>query len=177
MRLVQFNSSSTGTGSANDSTPSLWLADDAEDFPIPHTHFSLRFGFLGPYLHPWDLETLLIAVRAEIEQEISAHGRTARLPSREYSKDLGGLQLWLRIMPWDTLNLAWAELAVIVEGLWLYIVDGRHDRETFIDVINNSIGRQVAFGWVGKPPRPLEHTSSTAGSRRGLVVRASRQIS
>ena len=71
-------------------------------------------------------------------------------------------------MPWDIVNLAWAELAIIVDGLWLYVVDGGHDREAFIDVINHVTGRQVALGWIGKSHRPLELTSSTVNVRRRL---------
>ena len=175
LRLAQYNSTSTTSKSANVSALGLMTvdnSDNSDDFPIPHTHLSLRFGNLGSYLHPFDLENLLIAIRAEIEAEINAHGRLARLPSTEYSKNLAGLQFWIQVLPWDMVNLTWTELAVVVEGLWLYIVDGRHDRETFIDVINNVIGRQVAFGWIGKPHRPIDHTSSTAAIRRGLKIRS-----
>lgn len=156
---------------------SLLTADHSNDFPIPHTHFSLRFGNLGSYLHLWDLETLLMAVGAEVEGNITAHGRDARLPSTEYSKRAVGLEFWIRKMPWDALNLAWAEVAIVVEGLRLYIVDGRHDRETFIDVINHDRVRQVALGWIGKPHTALGHASSTDAIGRGLEVPASRQTS
>lgn len=166
-------SQATNLSAVNASTLSLPTADD---FPIPHSDYTLRLGNLGPHLHPWDLETLLIAVSAAIEEEIAAHGRNARLPSTQYSKDLAGLHLWMQRMPWDTVNLAWAQLAIILDGLWLYIVDGGHDREAFIDVINHVTGRQVALGWIGKPHRPLEPTSSTGAVRRGLEALASRQV-
>ena len=156
LRLIQYTSTSTVASSANASILSRLTVDDPDDFPIPHTPYSLRFGNLGSYLHLWDLETLLMAVQAEIEEEITTHGRNARLPSTEYSKNGAGLHLWIQNMPWETINLAWAELAIIVEGLRLYIVDERHDRETFIDVINHVIGRQVALGWIGKPHMPLQ---------------------
>ena len=123
---------------------------DSDYFPIPYTDYSLHFGFFGSHLHLSDLEILLEAVRAEIEGEMTAHGRNARLTSIEYSKTVLGFQLWIQKMPWGTLNLAWAELAVVVEGLWLYIIDDKHDRETFIDVINHALNRQIAFGWIGK---------------------------
>ena len=64
-------------------------------------------------------------------------------------------------MPWSTENLAWAQLAVILKGLWLYIVDGKHDREAFIDVIDDVSRRQIAFGWIGEPQRPLELTTAS----------------
>ena len=177
LRLVQYSSTSTVAGSANISTLSLLTVDDPDDFPVPHTPYSLRFGNLGSYLHLWDLETLLMAVQAEIEEEITAHGRNARLPSTEYSKNAAGLHLWIQNMPWETINLAWAELAIIVEGLRLYIVDERHDRETFIDVINHVIGRQVALGWIGKPHIPLQQTSSTGAVSKDLEAPASWQTS
>ena len=167
LRLVPGSFMPSISSPANVSSLSLLAADDPDEFPIPHTPYSLGFGFFGAYLHLWDVDTLLMAVRAEIEHEISAHGRNARLPSTEYSKNLAGLQLWIQTMPWNTVNLAWAELAATVEGLMLYIVDGRHDRETFIDVINHVTGRQVALGWIGKSDNPLEHMTSTgAASRR-----------
>lgn len=171
--LVQYASTSSAVGGVNASTLSLLTGDD---FPIPHSDYSLHLGNLGSQLHPWDLETLLIAVSAVIEKEITAHGRNARLPSIEYSMNLGGLQFWIRRMPWDTVNLAWAELAIIVDGLWLYVVDGGNDREAFIDVINHATGKQVALGWIGKPHRHLELTS-TVNVRRGLEGLASLQIS
>ena len=163
--LIHYNSTSTTLSSTNVSAPGQMTADasdNSDDFPIPHTHFTLRFGNLGSNLHPWDLETLLIAVRAEIEAEITAHGRNARLPSTGYSKSLLGLIFWIELLPWHGVNLAWAELAIVVEGLWLYIVDGRHDRETFIDIINNAISAQVAYGWIGKSHRPTENNPSIA---------------
>lgn len=169
--LVQYSSMSSATGVTNMSTLSLPTADE---FPIPHTDYTLRLGNLGSYLHLWDLESLLVAVSAAIKEEITAHGRNARLPSTEYSKSLGGLQLWIQRMPWAAVNLAWAELAIIAEGLWLYIVNEGHDREAFIDVINHVTGRQVALGWIGKPPRPLEHSSSSGAVRRDLHALASR---
>ena len=150
-------------------------AADSDYFPIPHTDYSLRFGFVGSHLHLSDLETLFKAVHAEIEEEITAHGRNARLPSIEYSKSVLGLQLWVQKMPWDILNVAWAELAIVVEGLWLYIIDHRHDRETFIDVINHILNKQIAFGWIGKAHTPL--LSSTGAVSRGSGVPASRQTS
>ena len=150
--LVQYSSTSSVTGPVNESTLNL---PTAEDLPIPYTDYSLRLGNLGSQLHPWDLETILIAVSAVIEAEIAAHGRNARLPSSEYSMRLAGLQLWIQRMPWATVNLAWVELAIILDGLRFYIIDGRQDREAFIDVINHVTGTQLAFGWIGKPPRPL----------------------
>ena len=140
---------SSVTGVLNASLLSLPAAND---FPIPDTDYSLYLGNLGIQLRPWDLELLLIAVSAAITEEITAHGRIARLPSTEYLKVFSGLQFWIQSMPWATVNLAWAELAIIVDGLWLYIVDGGHDREAFIDVLNHVTGQQVAFGWIGKPP-------------------------
>lgn len=172
--LVQYSSMSSVTGPVNSSALSL---PTAEDLPIPDTDYTLRLGNLGSELHPWDLETLLIAVSTAIEEEIATRGRIARLPATEYSKTLVGLQLWIQRMPWDTVNLAWAVLAIIVDGLWLYIVGGGHNREAFIDVINHVTGRQVALGWIGKPPRPLEPTSSTGAVRRSLEAHTSRQIS
>ena len=173
LRSVQYNSTSTTSNSATVSTPGLMTGDVSEvsgDFPIPHTHFSLHFGNLGSHMHPWDLETLLITVRNEVEAELTAHGRNARLSGKEYSRSLLGLEFWVQTLPWHEVNLAWAELAIIVEGLWLYIVDGKHDRETFIDIINNAIGRQVAFGWIGEAHRPIEDKLSTAVVRRGLRI-------
>lgn len=128
----------------------------SDDFPIPYTDYSLIFGNLGSRLHPWDLETLLIAVSAAIDAEIVEHGRNARSPSEEYSRNLGGLQLWVQKMPWVTVNLAWAELAIIVHGLRLYIVDDRHDQEAFIDVVNHVTGTQIALAWIGKPHQPFQ---------------------
>lgn len=162
-RSTQGSSASSVTGGLNTSTLNLLLIDD---FPIPDTDYSLRFGNLGSPLYPWDLETLLIAVSAAIEEEIAAHGRIARLPSAEYSKDLAGLQLWILKMPWITDNLAWAELAIIVHGLWLYVVVGGHDREAFVDVFDHVTGSQVALGWIGKPSRSLKATSFTGAARR-----------
>ena len=177
LRLVQGSSTPSIPGPANVSSLSLLAADDPDEFPIPHTPYSLGFGFLGAYLHLWDVTTLLMAVRADIETELTAHGRNARLPSTEYSKKLAGLELWILQMPWETVNLTWAELAVIVEGLWLYIVDGRHDRETFIDVINHISGRQIALGWIGKLDIPLEHMSSKGAVSRRYELPASPQTS
>lgn len=175
LRLSQDSSALPISAPPSVSNLSLLMADHSNDFPIPHTQFSLRFGNLGSYLHPWDLETLLMAVGAEVEGNITAHGRDARLPSTEYSKRAVGLEFWIRKMPWDTVNLAWAEVAIVVEGLWLYIVDGRHDRETFVDVINHARVKQVALGWIGKPHFALEHASSTDAIGRGPEVPASRQ--
>lgn len=172
--LIQNTSSSPVTSPSNASILNL---SKANDFPIPHSDYSLRFGNLGSQLHPWDLETLLIAVSAQIEEEIATHGRNARLPSSEYSKTLVGLQLWIQKMPWDTINLAWAELAIFVDGLWGYIVDGKHDRECFIDVINHVSERQVALGWIGKPHVPSLSTSLTGAARRGLEAPMSPKIS
>lgn len=162
--LVQYNSTISVTGLLNASVLSL---PTVGDFPIPYSDYSLRFGNLGSRLHPWDLESILIAVSAAIEEELAAHGRNARLPSAEYSMDLAGLQFWIQKMPWETVNLAWAQLSIIVDGLWLYIMDRGHDREAFIDVLNHVTGIQVALGWIGKPNRPLEPTSSTEAARRG----------
>ena len=148
---------------------------DSDDFPIPYTDYSLHFGFFGDQLHLPDLESLLTAVRAEIEEEISAHGRNARLSSIEYSKKVLGLHLWIQKLPWITLDLAWAELAIVVEGLWLYIIDDKHDRETFIDVINHVSNRQIAFGWIGKTQTP--RISSTGAGSKGPEVPTSRQTS
>ena len=169
LHLVQNLSTSANTGSL--SLPTA----DSDYFPIPSTDYSLHFGFFGSDLRLSDLQTLLKAVRAEIEVEITAHGRNARLASVEYSKSVLGLQLWIQKMPWGTLNLAWAELAIVVEGLWLYIIDDKHDHETFIDVINHVLNRQIAFGWIGKAHTPL--VSSTGGVSRGVGVPASRQTS
>ena len=169
MHLVQNLSTPANIGSL--SLPTA----DSDYFPIPSTDYSLRFGFFGSILRLSDLETLLKAVRAEIEVEITAHGRNARLPSIEYSKSVLGLQLWIQKMPWATLNLAWAELAIVVEGLWLYIVDDKHDHETFIDVINHVLNRQIAFGSIGKAHIPLVSLTETVS--RGLAVPASRQTS
>ena len=165
LHLVQNLSTPANIGSL--SVPTA----DSDYFPIPSTDYSLRFGFFGPHLRLLDLETLLKAVRAEIEVEITAHGRNARLPSIEYSKSVLGLRLWIQKMPWSTLNLAWAELAIVVEGLWLYIIDDKHDHETFIDVINHVLNRQIAFGWIGKARMPLMSLTGTVS--RGLEVRAS----
>ena len=148
---------------------------DSEDFPIPHTDYSLHFGFFGDLLHLPDLESLLTAVRAEIEEEISAHGRNARLTSIEYSKKVLGLHLWIQKLPWITLDLAWAELAIVVEGLWLYIIDDKHDRETFIDVINDVSNRQIAFGWIGKTQTPRIPLPGAVS--KGPEVPTSRQTS
>lgn len=172
--VVQYSSTTSVTGPVNISILSPPMAND---FPIPHSDYSLRFGNLGSHLHPWDLETLLIAVSAQIEEEITIHGRNARLLSSEYSRNLVGLQLWIQRMPWATINLAWAELAIFVDGLWEYIVDGRHDREAFIDILNHVTGTQVALGWIGKPGAPPLSTSLTGAARRGLEALASREIS
>lgn len=153
LTLVHYSSNLSVLGPANTSTPSLQTTGE---FPIPYTDYSLVFGNLGSHLYPWDLETLLIAVSAAIDEELAAHGKIARLPSGEYSKTLAGLELWIQKMPWNTDSLAWAELAVIVHGLLLYIVDGRHDRETFFDAVNHVTGRQVAFGRIGKPTSSTE---------------------
>ena len=158
---------STPASIGNVSSPTA----DSDYFPIPFTDYSLRFGFFGSHLHLSGLETLLRAVLAEIEDEITAHGRNARLTSIDYSKSVLGLQLWIQKMPSSTLNLAWAELAIVVEGLWLYIVDDQHDRETFIDVINQVLNKQIAFGWIGNAHTPLV---SLTGAQR---VPASRQTS
>ena len=158
LTLVQSSSNVSVPGFANASTSSLRTTDD---FPIPDTPYSLLFGNLGSQLYPWDLETLLVGVSAEIEEEIVAHGRNARLPSEEYSMTLAGLQLWMWKMPWDTDNLAWAHMAIIVRGLVIYIVDGGHNREAFIDLVNHVTGRQIAFGGIRNTQRLLEPTSST----------------
>ena len=169
LHLVQNLSTPANIGNLSLSTT------DPDDFPIPYTDYSLHFGFFGSQLHLSDLETLLKAVRAEIEEEITAHGRNARLPSEEYSKSVLGFQLWIQKMPWITLDLAWAELAIVVQGLWLYIIDDNHDRETFFDVINHVLNRQIAFGWIGKAHTPL--VSLTGAGSRGPGVPASRQTS
>ena len=169
---IRYSSSLTFAAPVNASVLSLSTADN---FPIPHTDYSLGFGNLGSHMYSWDLENILIAVSADIEEQVVAHGRNARLASTEYSKNLAGLQLWIHSMPWATVNLAWAELAVIVGGLWLYFVDGGHDQEAFYDVINHVTGTQVALGWIGKPYRPLESTSSIGAGRRSLESLASRQ--
>ena len=153
LHMVQNPSRPAISGPANSSGLSLLMADSSE-FPTPSPDYSLRFGNSGSHLHPWDLETLLGAVRDEIEEEINAHGRNAHLDSKEYLMRLAGLELWIKIMPWATINLAWAELSIIVEGLWLYFIVGKHDRETFINVINHVKAQQIAFGWIGKPHRP-----------------------
>ena len=163
--LVQYSSKPSNTGLVN--TSNLTLAT-IEEFPIPYTDYSLLFTKYETWLHPRDLQNLLSAASAEIEGEITAHGRIARLSSTEYSKDVAGLQFWIRSMPWDTVNLAWAELAVFVNGLWLYMVDGRHSDEAIIQVINHSTGRQVALGWIGKPQRFPKPTLLTAAARRSL---------
>ena len=161
--LVQDSSTTSVTNPVN---TSILSAPTADDFPIPHSDYSLRIDLLGSPLHPWDLETLLIAASAEIGEEITVHGRNARLPSSEYTKNLAGLQLWIQRMPWATVNLAWAELAIFVDGLWEYIVDGRNDREAFIDIINHVTATQVALGWIGKPRAPPLSTSLTGAARR-----------
>lgn len=153
LRLMQDSPTSSLPRIVNASTLSLLKSDH---FPIPHSDYTLGFGFFGAHVYLWDLENLLTAVSVTIEEELAAHGRLALLPSEEYSKDLAGLQFWIHRMPWSTENLAWAQLAVILNGLWLYFVDGRHDREAFIDVVDNVTRRQIALGWIGKPQRPLE---------------------
>ena len=172
--LAQYSSTTSLTGPVNASILSL---PTANDYPIPHTDYSLRFGNLGRRLFPWDLETLLVAVSLEIETEIADHGRDARLPSSEYSKTLAGLHLWIQRMPWVAVNLAWAELAIFADGLWGYIVDGRHNQEAFIDIINHVTGTQVALGWIGESRVPPVSTSLTGAARRGLEALASRKIS
>ena len=172
LRLVQNPSTPASSGSGNNNNTSL-LTVHPDGFPIPFTDYSLQFGFFGSFLHLVDLETFLTAVRNDIEEEITTHGRNARLPSLEYSKTIGGLQLWIQRMPWDTVNLAWAELAIVLEGLWLYIIDEKHDREAFMDVINHVSNRQVAFGWIGKPHVPRRDMSLTGAVSRGLEVSAS----
>lgn len=161
--MVQYSSTTPVTGPVNASILSLPTVDP---FPIPHSDYSLRFGNLGSLLHPWDLETLLIAASAEVGEQITVHGRNARLPSSEYTKSLAGLQLWIQRMPWVTVNLAWAEIAIFVDGLWEYIVDGRHDREAFIDIINHVTGTQVALAWIGKPQAPPLSTLLNGAARR-----------
>ena len=158
LRLMQESSTPSLTRIVNASTLSLLQTDH---FPIPHSDYSLRLGFFGDYVHLSDLENLLTAVSVAIEEELAAHGRLALLPSEDYSKDLAGLQFWIQRMPWSTENLAWAQLAVVLKGLWLYIVDGRHDREAFIDVVDDVIGRQIAFGWIGERQSPLELTTAS----------------
>ena len=79
-------------------------------------------------------------------------------------------------MPWDTVNLAWAELAIFANGLWSYFVEGGHDRESFIDVVNHVTGRQVALGWIGKPRESLKLTSSTETATRSLEAFGPRQM-
>ena len=171
LRLEQDSSTSPLTRIVNASTLSLLKADH---FPIPHSDYTLWLGNFGAHVYHWDLENLLTAVSVAIEEELAAHGRLALLPSADYSKNLGGLQFWIERMPWSTGNLAWAQLVVILNGLWLYIVDGRHDREAFIDVVDNVTGRQVAFGWIGKPHRPLELTPASGVIRRALKALSSR---
>ena len=158
LQLIQNSSTSSLTRIVNTSTLSLLKTDH---FPIPHSDYSLRLGFFGAHVYLWDLENLLTAVSVTTEEELAAHGRLALLPSEEYSKDLAGLQFWIQRMPWSTENLAWAQLAVILNGLWLYFIDGRHDREAFIDVVDDVAGRQIALGWIGKPPMPLELTPAS----------------
>ena len=158
LRLIQDPSTSSLTRIVNTSTLSLLKTDH---FPIPHSDYSLRLGFFGDHVHLSDLETLLTEVSVTIEEELAAHGRLALLPSEEYLKDLAGLQFWIQRMPWSTENLAWAQLAVIFNGLWLYFIDGRHDREAFIDVVDDVAGRQIALGWIGKPQTPLELTPAS----------------
>ena len=158
LRLMQDSSTSSLTRIVNASTLSLLNTDH---FPIPHSDYSLRLGFFGDHVDLSDFENLLTAVSVAIEEELAAHGRLALLPSEEYLKDLAGFQFWIQRMPWSTENLAWAQLAVILKGLWLYIVDGRHDREAFIDVIDDVTVRQIAFGWIGKSQRPLEPTPAS----------------
>lgn len=172
--LMQNSPTISVTGSANVSILSLSMA---AKFPIPHSDYSLVFGNMGSQLHPWDLETLLIAVSHEIEEEIAAHGRNARLSSSEYSKTLAGLELWIRKMPWVTVNLSWAELAIFVDGLCEYIVGGKHDRESFIDVLNHVTDTQVALGFIGKPRVPSLSTSLTGAARRSMEAPASQKIS
>ena len=62
--LVQYSSTSSATDSVNASVLTLPMANQ---FPIPYTDYSLRLGNLGSPLHPWDLETILIAVSAASE--------------------------------------------------------------------------------------------------------------
>ena len=62
--LVQYSSTSSAINSVNASILSLPMANQ---FPIPHTDYSLHLGNLGSPLHPWDLETILIAVSAASE--------------------------------------------------------------------------------------------------------------
>ena len=62
--LVQYSSTSPAITSVNASVLTLPMANQ---FPIPYTDYSLRLGNLGSPLHPWDLETILIAVSAASE--------------------------------------------------------------------------------------------------------------
>ena len=158
LRLMQDSSTSSLARIVNASTMSLLKTDH---FPIPHSDYSLVLGFFGAHVHLSDLEKLLTAVNVTIEEELAAHGRLALLPSEEYSKDSAGLQFWIQRMPWSTENLAWAQLAIVLKGLWLYIVDGKHDREAFIDVVDDITGRQIAFGWIGEPQRSLDLSTAT----------------
>ena len=155
LQLMQDSPTSSLTRIVNASSMSLLKTDH---FPIPHSDYSLVLGFFGAHVNLGDLENLLAAVSVTIEEELAAHGRLALLPSEEYSKDSAGLQFWIQRMPWSTENLAWAQLAVVLKGLWLYVVDGKHDREAFIDVVDDVNGRQIAFGWIGEPQRSLELT-------------------
>ena len=62
--LVQYSSTSSAINFVNASVLSLPVADE---FPIPYTDYSLHLGNVGSPLHPWDLETILIAVSAASE--------------------------------------------------------------------------------------------------------------
>ena len=149
--LFQYN-----TTSITATNPSILNGTD--NLPIPHTPYSLRLSMTGSYMYLGDIQTLLSLIRDRAERELITHGRNARLSSSEYSADSVGLRLWVQKMPWETENLAWAELAVIIDGLWLYILEEEDDRETFFELINDQIRRQVAFGWIGKPHVPLQYT-------------------
>jgi len=153
-----FNSSLSGPNKS-----SLQLDRGPRRFPIPHTELTLGIFSRGPLLDHTVMENLLLEASHLIYNQIDYRGANAPMTgsSFRHREEGSGIALELLSARPPRKRLTWGQLANVLEGISLYIVEQQDYRACYITIFAGEPEVEIGLGKISFSIIQPQHNPST----------------
>ncbi len=153
------------------------VTSDREIFRIPHSELILVLHYRGS-VSAQSVEAVLLTADSWVARKISIFGQDA--PTDFIIDYRTGDDPLTRLLVFSTLDrqITWGELKVVIDGLWLYLIEREQHDYTFWEIYDGLVdtAMQLGYGTIvngdGSSKRPVTEFHST-----NLTLKRSLQIS
>lgn len=118
-------------------------------FKVPDTEMTLALTRKNLYIDFFTLQALLTGANDSIYQQLDLHGASALIAGRNFRYFLEDRRVVLEVLSWQSLpstGLTWGQLAEVVEGLALFVVEGPYHNACFFDVLEGDPEATIGVG-------------------------------